>query len=1119
MVDAELCNVAKEIPINDRKWYWFLLASILIFGSGLVLIIIGRILLYFFHGARRKSNSVIDINEEEDENELLGEELEQGWYLDLKEGAGNLVSAQTLQGRILVVLSFVFNLAECALYVTETGYPVEHCLDLSEQTLWRVEICLNAFFIFHFIIRFIAANDKLSFWAMEPLTYVDMLTVPAVFVAVYLQRNWLGLRFLRVVYLINLADILQFLNVLHTGSSLEMAQMVGNFLSLWLASAGIVHLLENTGDPWEPLNYGNKQELNFFQCLYFLLVTMSTVGYGDIYCYTYLGRVFNIFFLSIGLGLFTSYFPAIQEYLASHTKYDRAFKPTPGKRHVIVAGYITEESVAGFFKDFLHPDREDNQTTVVILSPKYPSLKMQADLQRYCTKTSYFIGTIYKFMDCHRTRMRDADAVIILCNKKCINPDEEDAANITRVISVKNYHENIRCIVQLMMNKNKSHLLNCPQWNRDLGDDIICIDELKLGFVAQSCNAPGFSTLLANLFAMRSDTINEEIQESEKWKVAYMIGAANEMYTAPLSSSFVNMTFPQAVELCFEKLNLMLIAIEMRISSKERYFAINPNDKKLKLLPGTRGFFFAQDASDVAKATKYCAKCHKDLQDPERMAKCKCRRRKNQVVEQKPIKGKYETKVDVDPVHLLESEPDDAKKEKQSLTGDFFPNGEKPKFDQSGTFFWCETRSYISARVTLADAAQKKFHNHVVVLVLSQRISPPLGLRQLVLPLRASNRLPQDIKKVVILGDGDFLAREWPSLANFPEVDVVPGSPYNRSDLRAVDVNTADMCILLSPGHGSEEDEHQALSDKEVILVTLNLKAMTFDESELAIHEEIKKIEPASKSASQAGESVADVRVGFSSRAPSVSNSTSRVGTRMTVRPETAFSGAPNTGVIQEVKKTFKGALNGANIQMITELVCDSNAMYIDQDDMNIYDDDGIFLTQPYACGSAFTVSVLDSLVSATYFNSDVLTLVRNLVTGSVSPELDELLAEGKQPSGSYETQEIAAVRNRCRVAQISLFEGPLSDFGECGLFGDLFLYALRSYNMICLGLYRFRDSQRAKANVPSTKRYVITFPPFNFVLDPTDLVFVLMQFEKPKRKKKSVSRAASFVSRTSAAP
>ena len=53
---------------------------------------------------------------------------------------------------------------------------------------------------------------------------------------------------------------------------------------------------------------------------------------------------------------------------------------------------------------------------------------------------------------------------------------------------------------------------------------------------------------------------------------------------------------------------------------------------------------------------------------------------------------------------------------------------------------------------------------------------------------------------------------------------------------------------------------------------------------------------------------------------------------------------------------------------ILISLVCDSNSMYLDQDDMNIYDDDGIFLTQPYACGAAFTVSVLDSLVSAVCF-------------------------------------------------------------------------------------------------------------------------------------------------------
>lgn len=33
---------------------------------------------------------------------------------------------------------------------------------------------------------------------------------------------------------------------------------------------------------------------------------------------------------------------------------------------------------------------------------------------------------------------------------------------------------------------------------------MICLAELKLGFIAQSCLAPGFSTMMANLFAMRS---------------------------------------------------------------------------------------------------------------------------------------------------------------------------------------------------------------------------------------------------------------------------------------------------------------------------------------------------------------------------------------------------------------------------------------------------------------------------------------------------------------------------------------------------------------------------------------------------------------------------------------
>jgi len=50
----------------------------------------------------------------------------------------------------------------------------------------------------------------------------------------------------------------------------------------------------------------------------------------------------------------------------------------------------------------------------------------------------------------------------------------------------------------------QAYLLNIPSWDWKRGDDAVCLAELKLGFIAQSCLAPGFSTLMANLFTMRS---------------------------------------------------------------------------------------------------------------------------------------------------------------------------------------------------------------------------------------------------------------------------------------------------------------------------------------------------------------------------------------------------------------------------------------------------------------------------------------------------------------------------------------------------------------------------------------------------------------------------------------
>ena len=171
------------------------------------------------------------------------------------------------------------------------------------------------------------------------------------------------------------------------------------------------------------------------------------------------------------------------------------------------------------------------------------------------------------------------------------------------------------------------------------------------------------------------------------------------------------------------------------------------------------------------------------------------------------------------------------------------------------------------------------------------------------------------------------------------------------------------MCIILSAKVPDNVDP--TLADKEAILASLNIKAMTFGDV-------IPHIEPQINISSDALNNMGDAA------------------------------------------STRQGPLYGSNVPMITELVNDSNVQFLDQDDDDDPDTE-LYLTQPFACGTAFAVSVLDSLMSTTYFNQNALTLIRSLITGGATPELEIILAEGAGLRGGYSTPETLGNRDRCR--------------------------------------------------------------------------------------------------------
>ena len=124
-----------------------------------------------------------------------------------------------------------------------------------------------------------------------------MFTIPPSFLGLYLHRHWIGkkkdnseirdfsiqsnvsfvvgFRFLRAIRIMNIPEILQYMGLIARPRTIRIVQLASKFIAVWFAAAGAVHLAENSGDFF--CDFRNAQELDVFNAIYFMIVTMATV--------------------------------------------------------------------------------------------------------------------------------------------------------------------------------------------------------------------------------------------------------------------------------------------------------------------------------------------------------------------------------------------------------------------------------------------------------------------------------------------------------------------------------------------------------------------------------------------------------------------------------------------------------------------------------------------------------------------------------------------------------------------------------------------------------------------------------------------------------------------------
>uniref|UniRef100_A0A8D2D504 Potassium channel subfamily U member 1 n=1 Tax=Sciurus vulgaris TaxID=55149 RepID=A0A8D2D504_SCIVU len=951
-----------------------------------------------------------------------------------------LLSAQTFVGQVLVILVFVLSIGSLIIYFINSTDPVGSCSSYEDKTI-PVDLIFNAFFSFYFGLRFLAADDKIKFW-LEMNSIVDIFTIPPTFISYYLKSNWLGLRFLRALRLLELPRILQILQAIKTSNSVKFSKLLSIALSTWFTAAGFIHLVENSGDPW--LKGRNSQNITYFESIYLVMATTSTVGFGDVVAKTSLGRTFIMFFTLGSLILFANYIPEMVELFANKRKYTSSYEVVKGKKFIVVCGNITVDSVTAFLRNFLRHKSGEINTEIVFLGEVTPSLELETIFKCYLAYTTFISGSALKWEDLRRVAVEYAEACLIIANPLCSDSHAEDTSNIMRVLSIKNYYPRTRVIIQILQSHNKVFLPKIPSWNWSTGDNIICFAELKLGFMAQGCLVPGLCTFLTSLFVEQ----NKKISPKQTWQRYFLSGLKNKILTQRLSDDFAGMSFPEVSRLCFVKMNLMLIAIEYKSLFQSGYcgLILNP-PAQIKLRKNTLGFFIAESPKEVRRALFYCSTCHSDVYNPELIEKCDCKSKSRHhlsVSIQRPKKT-IKMILQLDSLHWSPkwSQTNSPFSPFRTFLG--HTEQEYDRLDSTGMFHWCRAIPLETVTLKRSEKSKHEFRNHIIACIFGDAHSALMGLRNFVMPLRASNYTRQELKDIVFLGSLDYMQKEWRFLRNFPQIYILPGSALYPADLHAVNIEKCSMCAILAPP--PKPSSSQTLVDTETIMATLNIGSL---------------------------------RIITSTENPST-------GERSTTHD---FSGSYR-------KSKYR------RIPILTELKNPSNIHFIEQIGglEGNFTGTSLHLSTSFSTGAVFSGNFLDSLLATAFYNYHVLELLQMLVTGGMNSQMELHLDKEKFLGVTDSCSTFLSGRTRCKLGLLSLEQTILSDIQPRNTFGQLFCGSLDCLGILCVGLYRMIDEE---ARNPENRRgvFVITRPANELKLLPSDLVFCAIPFSTVCEKK-----------------
>ena len=235
---------------------------------------------------------------------------------------------------------------------------------------------------------------------------------------------------------------------------------------------------------------------SYFDSLYWSIVTISTVGYGDIIPHTFFAKLITIFLILSGIVAVSLFTAIVTSNLIKKTIFTKEWEKLENlENHLVICGYKPQLKL--LIKEFLKTNKRMTIKNIVIihniLTPEIEAMLHELDYVKFIE------GDFSEEEILIKAKVNKAHKAIIMAE----NTETSDSKVLATTILLKSLNHNIYIIAEVINPKFESYLekIGC--------DEIILSEEYNKYLISKAIIDPGISKVIGNLIMSENFKILE----------------------------------------------------------------------------------------------------------------------------------------------------------------------------------------------------------------------------------------------------------------------------------------------------------------------------------------------------------------------------------------------------------------------------------------------------------------------------------------------------------------------------------------------------------------------------------------------------------------------------------